>query len=260
MTDAPNLNDENFNDEKFNARNRDNAACESPARNVVVRVATEARLVMVKDLRIEMRSRVVAAQIFPFGILVLLLFAFAFDPAGTAQRRAIAPGLFWATVLLASILAVGRSAAVEAENGARDGMRLAGLDAGAIFLGKVAAVVIELLILEVLLLLGTFTLYDVHAHGMVPILITMVLATIGIATTGTVYGVLAAGAKARETLVPILVLPICAPVMLGATKAFESALGGRSGEAWPWIQLLAVFAVVYTTAGFVAHEALLEET
>ena len=58
---------------------------------------------------------------------------------------------------------------------------------------------------------------------------------------------------------PLLVLPICAPVLLGATKAFESALNGRSGEAWPWIQLLGVFAALYLTAGFVAYGALMEE-
>ena len=217
------------------------------------------RLVMVKDLRIELRSRVVISQILPFGILVLLLFAFAFDPQSTTQRRVVAPGLFWATVLLAAILAVGRAASVEQDHGARDSLRLSGIDAGAVFLGKVAAVVIELLALEVVLLIGTFVLYDVRVTGMLAIVVTTLLATIGIAATGTVYGVLAGGSKVRETLVPILVLPICAPVMLGASKAFESALSGHSGQAWPWIQLLAVFAIVYVTAGFVGNAALQEE-
>lgn len=226
----------------------------------LMRIMRQARAVMLKDLRIEMRSRVVSAQILPFGILVLLLFAFAFDAEAKDARRLVAPGVFWATVLLASILAVSRSAAIESENGARDGLRLLGIDAGAVFLGKVGAVVVQLLGLELVLLLGTFTLYGVTAQGFLAIAVTALTATLGIAATGTVYGVLAAGAKARETLVPILVLPICAPVMLSATKAFESALNGRSGEAWPWIQILVVFAIVYVTAGFVANEALLEET
>ena len=229
-------------------------------RKSIATIVREAKVVMLKDLRIELRSRVVAAQILPFGILVLLLFAFAFDSEAKEARRLVAPGVFWATVLLASILAVSRSAAVEAENGARDGLRLLGLDGGAIFLGKVAAVAVQLLGLEIVLLLGTFTLYGVTAQGFLAIAVTAVVATVGIAATGTVYGVLAAGAKVRETLVPILVLPICAPVMLSATKAFESALSGHSGEAWPWIKILAVFAIVYVTAGFVANEALLEET
>ena len=226
----------------------------------VRKVARDARLVMSKDLRIEMRSRVVTTQIVPFGILVLLLFAFAFDSTARDARRLVAPGVFWATVLLASILAVGRSASIEAENGARDGVRLLGLDGGAVFLGKVGAVVVQLLALECVLLIGTLTLYDVSAQGFFALAVTMIVATIGIAATGTVYGVLVAGATVRETLVPMLVLPICAPVMLSATKAFESALRGRSGEAWPWIQILVVFGIVYMTAGFVANEALLEET
>ncbi len=224
----------------------------------MMQLLRDARLVFVKDLRIELRARIVIAQIVPFGVLVLLLFAFALDPR-RGMLPTVAPGLFWITVLLASILAVGRSIAVESEHGARDGLRLSGLDGGAIFVGKVGAIVAELLALEVLLLLGTFVLYDVSADGILVLTLTALAATAGIAATGTVYGVLASGAKVRETLVPLLVLPITAPVLLGASKAFESALSGRSGEAWPWVQLLGVFAALYLTVGFVAFGALLEE-
>ena len=92
----------------------------------------EVRLVAGKDLRIEARSRVTVQQIVPFGLIVLLLFAFALDPDRGILRR-VAPGLFWVTVLLAALLAVSRSFAIEADNGARDGLRLSGLDgAGAL--------------------------------------------------------------------------------------------------------------------------------
>ncbi len=215
-------------------------------------------LVAAKDLRIEFRSRVVAAQVLPFGGLVLLLFAFALDPR-RGMLPTVAPGLFWITVLLSSILAVGRSIAVETEHGARDGLRLSGLDGAAIFLGKTAAVVLELLLLECILLVGTFVLYDVEVQGLVVIVPAAVAATCGIAATGTVYGVLAAGARVRETLVPLLVLPVSAPVLLGATRSFESALQGNSGDAWPWVQLLVVFAAVYVTAGVLAFGPMLEE-
>ncbi len=224
----------------------------------MMQLLRDARLVCAKDLRIEIRARIVIAQVLPFGALVLILFAFTLD-ADSSVLPTIAPGLFWITVLLSSILAVGRSMAIETDNGARDGLRLSAMDGGSIFLGKVGAVVAELLVLEVLLLSGTFALYDIAARGWLALIATSLAATIGIAATGAVYGALAAGAKVRETLVPLLVLPVCAPVLLGATKAFESALHGRSGEAWPWIQLLGVFAALYLTAGFVAYEALLEE-
>jgi heme exporter protein B len=211
-----------------------------------------------KDLRIEARSRVGLAQVLPFGGLVLVLFAFALDP----QRRLlphVAPGLFWIAVLLAAVLAISRSFAVESEHGARDALRLSGIDGAAVFLGKAAAVSLELLALEVVLLVGTFALYDVDVRGLQVLLPAALAATVGIAATGTLYGVLAAGVRVRETLVPLLVLPITAPVLLGATRAFDEALSGNSGEAWRWVQLLVVFAAVYVTAGVVAFDAAMED-
>ena len=83
----------------------------------------EVRIVAAKDLRIEARSRVVMQQIAPFGLIVLLLYAFALDPDRGILRR-VAPGLFWITVLLAALLAVSRAYEIEADNGARDGLRL----------------------------------------------------------------------------------------------------------------------------------------
>lgn len=218
----------------------------------------EVRLVAGKDLRIEARSRVTAQQVVPFGLIVLLLFAFALDPDRGILRR-VAPGLFWVTVLLAALLAVSRSFGIEADNGARDGLRLSGLDGAALFLGKAAAVAIELLALEVVLATTVVLVYGVQLASLVPLLLATLAATVGVASAGTLYGVLAAGVRVRETLVPVLLLPIVAPVLLGATRAWESAIDGVPSDAWPWVALLAVFAVLFTTIGMLAFGPLLEE-
>jgi heme exporter protein B len=219
----------------------------------------EVALVAGKDLRIEGRSRVTLQQVLPFGLVVLLLFAFALDPdRGVLQR--VAPGLFWVTVLLASLLAVSRSYAIEADNAARDGLRLSGLDGPAIFLGKAAAVAVQLLALEVVLAACVVVLYGVQLASVVPLVLATVAATVGVAATGTLYGVLAAGLRVRETLVPLLVLPVVAPVLLGATRAWEAAIDGIPSDAWPWVGLLAVFAVLFTGVGMLAFGPLLEES
>ena len=218
----------------------------------------DALLVAGKDLRIERRSRVALQQILPFGGNVVVIFAFALD-ANRASLPEAAPGLFWAAVLLAALLAIGRSFAVEESNGARDGLRLSGIDAGAIFVGKAVAIAIELFLLELVLGVAVIILYGVTVHGVVVLVCTALAATIGLAATGTVYGVLATGLRARDTLVPLLVLPAVTPVMLGATRAFAAALGGTTSDAWPWVQLLAAFAVLVIAAGTVAFGPLLEE-
>jgi heme exporter protein B len=221
-------------------------------------LAQEASLVAGKDLRIEARSRVTLQQVLPFGLIVLLLFAFALDP-DRGVLRDVAPGLFWVTVLLAALLAISRSFAIEAANGARDGLRMSGLDPAAIFLGKAAAVAVELAALEALLTVGVIVLFDVSLGAIGPLVLATVLATVGVAATGTLYGVLAASSGARETLVPVLLLPVVSPVLLGATRAWEAAIDGAPSDAWPWIGVLAVFAVLYTSIGTLAFGPLLEE-
>ncbi|MEY3361467.1 MAG: hypothetical protein RL531_1186 [Actinomycetota bacterium] len=218
----------------------------------------EVRLVAAKDLRIEARSRVLLAQVLPFGAIVVLLFAFALDPDRGVLAR-VAPGLFWIAVLLAALLAIGRAFAVEQAHGARDGLRLAGLDPASVFLGKAAAIVVQLLALEVVLGLAVVALYGVDLRGGAVLLATSVAATLGLASTGTLYGVLAAGLRARETLLPLLLLPVLAPVMLGATRAFEDALDGATADAWPWVALLVVFALLYTGVGMLAFGPLWED-
>lgn len=80
------------------------------------------------------------------------------------------------------------------------------------------------------------------------------------AAAGTLYGVLAAGLRVRETLLPLLLLPVLAPVLIGSTRAFEAALSGATADGWPWVGLLTVFALVYIVAGAFAFGPLLEES
>ncbi|TML63585.1 MAG: transcriptional regulator, partial [Actinobacteria bacterium] len=216
----------------------------------------ELSLVARKDLRIEVRSRVTVQQILPFGLVMLLVFAFALDPDRGILRR-VAPGLLWVAVLLAALLAVSRAFSVETENGGNDGLRLSGLDPAAIFLGKAAAIALELAVLVVLLGTGCVLLFDVQVKSFGVLALASLAATVGVASVGTLYGVLAAGLRVRETLVPVLMLPVVAPVLLGATRAWEAAIDGTPSDAWPWIGLLSVFAVLYVGIGMLAFGPLL---
>ena len=219
----------------------------------------DAVLVAGKDLRIERRSRVTTTQVAPFAVLVLVLFAFALDPDRGILERA-ASGLFWVAVLFSALLAIQRSFVVEGADGGRDALRLSALDPAGIFLGKASAVAVQLAVLEVLLAAGIALLYGADLANAPVLLVTCIAATAGLAAAGTVYGVLAAGLRVRETLLPLLILPVVAPVLLAATRAWESALDGVPAEAWPWVRLLAVFAVIYTAVGVAAFGTLLEET
>ncbi len=219
----------------------------------------EALLIAGKDLRLEWRSKVGMGQVLPFALLVLLLFAFALDPDRGVLDRATS-GLYWVVVLFSSVLAVQRSFGVEAEDGILDALRLSGLAPAAIYLGKVAALVLQLLVLEAVLAVGVAIFYDTTFEGIPLLLAVAVVATLGIAGAGAVYGALSARLRSRDTLMPLLLLPLLAPVLISATRGFEVALGREAGPGWPWAALLGIFAVVYLTLGAFLFRPLLEDT
>lgn len=217
-----------------------------------------AALVAGKDLRIEARSRVATNQVAPFALLVLVLFAFALDPDRGVLARAAA-GLFWLTVTFSALLAIQRSFAIEAASGTRDGLRLSGLDPAGIFVGKAAAVVVQLLALEVVLAAGVAVLYNADLGGWGVLSATALVASVALAAAGCLYGVLSSSTRTTETLLPLLLVPVAAPVVLCATKAWEAGLAGVTTEAWPWLRLLTAFAVVYVTVGALTFGLLLED-
>ena len=219
----------------------------------------DAWLIAAKDLRLELRTRVGLNQVAPFALLVLILFAFALDPDSGVLDRAT-PGLYWIAVLFSALLAIQRAFAIEASDGNRDALRLSGLDPAGIYLGKVAAVAAQLAVLEVLLGVGVVVLYNSHSGNWPLLIATCLAATAGIAAAGTLYGVLAAGLRVRETLLPLLLLPVLAPVLIASTRAFESARSNTTAEGWPWVGLLAVFALAYIIFGVFGFGPLLEES
>jgi len=221
-------------------------------------VIRDALLVAAKDLRLERRSKIGIAQVLPFAVLVLLLFAFALDPDRGVLRQAT-PGLFWVTVLFSAVLTLQRSFGVEAEDGILDALRLSGMAPAGIYLGKVAALVVQLLALEAVLAFGVAILYDTKFIG-IPLLVAVsITATLGIAGAGAVYGALAARLRSRDTLLPLLLLPLLAPVLISATRGFEVSLEREAVSGWPWAALLGIFALVYLTLGSFLFRPLLED-
>ncbi len=219
----------------------------------------DAALVAGKDLRIEWRARVVTGQIAPFAVLVLILFAFALDPDRGILDRA-SSGLFWVAVLFCALFAIQRAFTIEASDGGRDALRLSGLDPAGVFLGKAAAIAVQLAALEVLLAAGVVVLYGRDVTGVLLLGATALAATVALAAAGTLYGVLAAGLRVRETLLPVLLLPVVAPVLIGATESFDAALGGAASDGWPWCAALGFFAGLYLFVGSLAFGPLLEES
>jgi heme exporter protein B len=221
-----------------------------------------ARLVAAKDLRIELRSRVLVNQVLPFAAIVMVLFAFALDSDDLLTR--VAPGLVWLATLFSMLVVVQRSFAVESADGALDALRIAGIPAHGIYLGKSIALAIQLLVLEVLLIGAAFVLYSSRfgANGAALLITSALAASCGLGLVGTLYGGLTTGTKGRESLLPLLLLPVVAPVLIGATRATEAALGvgGISmREGWAWVALLVTYALLFGIGGSLGFGPLVDD-
>ncbi len=215
-----------------------------------------------KDLRIERRSHVLTAQILPFTLVTMVLFAFALDATSVLQR--VAPGLVWLAVLFSMMIVVQRAFAVETADGALDALRSAGADMSGVFFGKFIALVVQLIIVEGALWIAAVLLYGIELRlgGIVLLVTSSISATCGLAAIGTIYGGLASGIQGRESLLPLLVLPVASPVLIGATRSAEAAfgIGGTvASEGWPWLGLLTVFAVAFVVVGSFAFGPLVDD-
>ncbi|MGI9602071.1 MAG: heme exporter protein CcmB [Acidimicrobiales bacterium] len=219
----------------------------------------DATVIAAKDMRIERRSRVLATQVLPFALIVVVLFAFALDASSDALRR-FTPGLFWVTVLFAAILAVQRAFALEVDDGALDALRLSGVDPASIFLGKALALTAQVLVIEVFLAVAVVVFYDSEPERFGLALVAGLLAAIGVAAAGALYGALVVNLRVRDTLLPVLLLPVLAPVLIAATRAFGDAFGTSAVDGWAWLGVLGLFAVIYLVLGILAYGVLLEES
>jgi heme exporter protein B len=209
-----------------------------------------------KDMRVEWRHRETLASMSIFGVLVVFLFNFAFEPAREETLRLL-PGLLWVAFAFAGVLGFNRSFAAERENAAFEGMRLAPVDPGAIYLGKMLANLFFLGIAEVIVVFAASLWYNfsfVPALGRFA-LITF-LCTLGYVAVGTTFGAIAANTRMREVMLPVLQFPVAVPIFIAGVEASTGALKGDAlGDYAGWIKLAAGFSVVFV----VLFEYVLEE-
>ena len=218
-----------------------------------------ALIVLWKDVVTERRSKATLNALLFFSLL--LLFVFQFTLGGDRERLAAAlPGLLWLGFVLSGLVGLGRTFLLERENDCWDGLRLAPGDKSAIYLGKVAANLALMLVVEAILLALFALFYNVDVWRALPALsLVLLLGTVGFAAIGTLFAAMTAHVRAREVLFPVLLLPVVVPVLLGAVKATESALAGEPlGAVAHWLKLLTAADVVYVVAGLLTFDALLE--
>lgn len=223
-------------------------------------VLRQASAVLRKDLLIEARTKQIVTSMAFFAGLVLLVLGFALGPDSRAIRQA-APGLLWVAVVFTAILGLSRAYDPERDNRGMEGLfQYPGTRSG-IFVGKLVGLMLLLLFVEGTLFVGGAVLYDLElGAAALPLAGVVLLGTEGLAGIGTLYGALTLNLRAREVLLPLLMLPLVVPVLLGSVSATRLVLDGDPlGELGAWVRLLVAYDVVFTVAPLLAFEHVLAD-
>ncbi len=220
-----------------------------------------ARAILRKDLRIELRTKESVPAMTLFTLTVYVLFHFGLDRDSLDGE--LASGVLWVTLLLAAVIGVSRLFAAEREQGGIDALRLAPVDQTALFVAKGAALFLFLVAVEIvavpafgLLLLGP------GLGGALPELpLILLLADLGIAAVGALVAALAAETRARELIVPLLLLPLLVPVLIASAQATEPLLRQDQGpeDLGRWLGLLTLYDVVFVLLSVAVFDYLLED-
>ena len=220
-----------------------------------------ARAIARKDLRIEWRTKESVPAMTLFTITVYVLFHFGLDRDSLDGE--LASGVLWVTVLLAAVIGVSRLFAAEREQGGIEGLLLAPVDRTALFVAKAAVLFLYLCVVELvavpafaLLLLGP------GLGGAFPeLLAILLLGNLGIAAVGALVSALAAETRARELIVPLLLLPLLVPLLISCAQATEPLLRQEAGpeDLARWLGLLSLYDVVFVLVSVAVFDFLLED-
>jgi heme exporter protein B len=208
-----------------------------------------------KDIRYELRSKQTWLGMGMFALLVLVIFNFTFD-LRVDNVSAIAPGVLWIAFLFASLLGLGRTLAAEREQHSMDRLLLCPVDRKAIYLAKLLGNLLFIGVVEIVALPIYALLFNVPLPA--ALLLIVLLGTLGIATIGTLFSVMAAATRARELLLPILVFPSIVPVVISVVRATQQLMVPAVNEP-PWIGLLIAFDVIFLSVSMLLFQYVVEE-
>jgi heme exporter protein B len=223
-------------------------------------------LVLAKDLRIELSTREIVTTTAFFAALVAVLASVAFTTGPETTTR-VAPGALWLAVLFSSVLALGRTWQREREESALVGLLVSPIPRAAIWCGKAGGVLAFVLAVEVVVVPLVALLFHVELPLVAgPLALVMLLGTVGVAATGTLFGAMTVRTRARELLLATVLFPLLSPALVSSVAAtreiFYASASGQPvdlAEVQAWLFLLGVFDVVAIAGGAAMFGALVED-
>jgi heme exporter protein B len=213
-----------------------------------------------KDLLIELRTKETLASLLMLGLLILLILSFAFDPMSELRQEA-APAVLWVALIFAGVLGINRSFLIERENECMQGLLLCPVDRGTVYLAKVGANLLFMILAQIVVVpifIFFFNLpLTLALARLVPVIL---LGLVGFAAVGTLFAAVSVRTRAREVMLPLLMLPLVVPVLIAGVEATGHVLAGRSiSEVGQWLHLMVGFDAVFLVVGWLIFDYAVEE-
>ena len=215
--------------------------------------------VLRKDLRIEWRTRESLASMVVLGVLLVLVFNVALDPAPADAPR-LAPSVLWAAFVFTGLLGVQRGFVLEREQDCLGGLLASPLDPAALYLGKLGANVVLLAVTQAIVVPLAAILLHADVAGSLPsLMVVLLLGNLGFAAVATLVAAMTVRARAREVMLPVLLLPLLVPVLIAGVKATQAVLEGGLGTAGGALGVLIAFDVIFVVAGILLFEQVIRD-
>jgi heme exporter protein B len=220
-----------------------------------------AALVARKDLLVESRSREVVYTAVLFAVSCMLVFAFGLVKEGRVIADAAA-AILWITIAFAGTLALGRIFDRERQNETLRALLLAPAPRAAIYVGKLAGVLLLLLLVEAIVVPLVVLMFGAplfrHAFFMLGLLLA---GSLGYAAVGTLFAAMLARSRSRAALLPVLLYPITVPVIIGGVRGTAALLQPEAdlAVARAWLTMLLAFDAVFITLSLWTFEPVMTE-
>ena len=213
---------------------------------------------MAKDLRIELRAKEIIVVMVAFSALAVIIFGLAFD-LRVPRPTMVVPGVLWGVLLFSGILGLNRSFSAELDHQTLTALLLAPIDRSVLYLGKFLANLLFMVIMAAILLPMLLIIFDVNLFQFW-ILLALLLGIIGYVGVGTLFAALTATIRARESMLPILLLPVMVPVFMAGIKITEQVLDGRNWANFQnWFGMLVAFDLIFLTVAFLVFDLIWED-
>lgn len=221
---------------------------------------TQVRLIVDKDLRIELRTGEVVTTSTFFAVLIVVMASFSLY-SGAASKRLVVAAVVWLAIAFAAVLSLGRAWQRERDEGALTGVVVSPIAASALFAGKATGLMLFLFAIELVVIPLACLLFAVDLLEAGPGFLLMALfATPGIAATGTLFGAMTVRTRARDLMLAVVLFPLLSPVLLSSVAGTRELLGGASlAELGDYLRLMAIFDLVFVAGGLALFGLLLED-